>query len=150
MDGIGVLLSRWGEKWDDMDGKGKAFVLVLGLGAIAYALNQIWSFIEKLVSLYISQNILISTIAFIPFKDLLLILFYTIITILLINRARSKAESKWSSLCGRLYGQIRKDHSGMVNMVWDTNKKQNKLLFRNELDQLIYDAERMLEDKKKR
>jgi hypothetical protein len=145
MNGLELLLS----KWDDMDNKGKAIALVIVLGMVAFALDQVLSFIVKWVAPYISQNWITSTIAFIPFKYLLIILFYTLITIFLINRARVKTESKWSNLCRRLYGQVRKDHSRITNMVWETNKEQNKLLFRNELDQLMYDAECMLEDKKK-
>jgi hypothetical protein len=91
-----------------------------------------------------------STISFIPFKYLLTILLYTSITILLINRSRIKAESKWSDLCERLYGQVRKDHSGLMNLVWETNKEQNKLMFRNELDQLMYDADCLMQGKKNR
>ncbi|MCX6676847.1 MAG: hypothetical protein NTU95_02740 [Methanothrix sp.] len=95
MDGIEFLLL----KWDDMNNKHKAFVLILGLGAFAFALDQVLGFISKWIIPALSQNILsyspnwvISTISFIPFAYLPLIFLYTYITILLINRTRAKTE----------------------------------------------------------
>jgi hypothetical protein len=76
----------------------------------------------------------------------------TIITLYVIRWGliQKNKRKTFEVLCGRLYGQVRKDHSRIMNMIWETNKDQNKLMFRDELDQLIYDAECILEDRKKR
>jgi hypothetical protein len=86
------------------------------------------------------------------FRRRVALLSNTIITIYVVHWGliQKNKQETFGVLCGRLYRQVRRDHSGITNMVWDTNKKQNKLMFRNELDQLIYDAECMLEDKKER
>lgn len=152
MDGIDFLLL----KWDDMDNKRKIIWLIAILGVVAFGLDQILNFIVKWISPYYSQNPLPSSlnwimhaISFIPINDLIIITIYALITIFFMNRVRVTTEEKWFNLCARLYGQVRKDHTNVRNLVWDSNNRQHKLLFRDELDQLIYDAENMFEDKKK-
>jgi len=96
MEGIEFLLL----KWDNMNNKQRAFVLILGLGAISFALDQILGFISKWIVPNISQaqtalhNQSISIISFSSILSLVLVLLFTYITLKLAERERYNAEKE--------------------------------------------------------
>lgn len=56
---------------------------------------------------------------------------------------------RWHGFCVRLYSQVRSDHSELTNIIWDVNEEQKKLLYRNELDLLIYESGQALREYEK-
>lgn len=113
MDGVESLLL----KWDEMKNWQRAIVLILVLGALAYAIDQILGFINKWILpipayiqtiIHILPGWISTIISLVPFEYLPIIFLYTVITIALVQRAQDKAKTDIKTEIANLVNLIKK------------------------------------------
>jgi hypothetical protein len=147
-----------GSKWGTLNNLQQSVVLITLLSTICVALESIkLLFIDIIIPSLsfvndMTQYVLIFRLLWEFGFDIILILVFSLITVQLVQKAQNKTkiveneQLELINLCERLYQQVRKDHSNLMNIIWDINKESNKLKFANQLDALIYETQQKLKE----